>query len=133
MTGKIDPEKATVETIPGGYHLVTCGEWQVSVMNDGMISLPRLVRPQDVDDFCIAMAAAKEVGLTQQEENSKLEESIARETGSPLMQLQARRRQALANKDATRAEKTGQRAKSAQQARAGGPRGARKTQSKENT
>lgn len=115
-TAKLDENKATIESIPGGYHLVTCGGWQVSVLSDGMISLPRIVRPQDVDDFIGAMQAAKDVGLKQQEENAKAENA----------QLAARK--AAQQPDGTPRQMRAERAKAIQSARSGGPRGASKTE-----
>jgi len=121
-TEKLDADKATVQHVAGGYHLVTYNDWQVSVMNDGMISLPRIVRPQDIDDFCAAMMAAKEVGLAQQAENGeKAKEQYAA--------LAARRETAAAAAvRGTRRERSSDKAKRERQARASGPRGARKTQ-----
>jgi len=126
-TTKAKKGQATIQDVPGGYHLVTYGEWQVSVMNDGMISLPRIVRPQDIDDFCAAMEAAKEVGLKQIEQNEKLaKEQMSRAVASK----EARRAEfTRVNRAKTRREANSAKAKAVQQARAGGPRGARKTQS----
>lgn len=121
-TTKVSAEQAVVQDVPGGFHLVTVGEWQVSVMSDGMISLPRLVRPQDIDDFCAAMMAAKEVGLKQQAENGERAKAqhqalAARQESYKASALRSTRRERNAGK-----------AKADRQARAGGPRGASKTQ-----
>jgi hypothetical protein len=123
-TTKAKKEEATIQDIPGGYHLVTYGEWQVSVMNDGMISLPRLVRPQDIDDFCKAMEAAKDVGLKQQAEN---EEKANKALPKPGERSQRRNTLALSK---TRRERNAAKAKIDSAARQGGPRGAGKTESK---
>ena len=55
-------KKATVRKVPGNWHLVEYGNWQVSVGPDAMIMLPRHVHPREVDDFVGAMLAAAEVG-----------------------------------------------------------------------
>jgi hypothetical protein len=123
-TTKAKKDEATVQHIPGGYHLVTVGEWQVSVMNDGMISLPRIVRPQDIDDFVAAMLAAKDVALTQQAENEE------REKGQPSPESRTEYRHAQSASQ-TRNRRNATKAKINSMARQEGPRGARKTESKQ--
>jgi hypothetical protein len=59
---KATPRKAKVRTVPGNWHLVEYGNWQVSVGPDAMIMLPRHVHPREVEDFVGAMLAAAEVG-----------------------------------------------------------------------
>lgn len=115
-TTKLDESEATVQNIAGGYHLVTYGTWQVSVLPDGMISLPSLVRPQDVDDFMVAIEAARDVALTQISENdaARAEQIAALE--------------AVTNRS-TREERVAE-AKRIRSARSNGPRGARKSESK---
>lgn len=121
-TGKVKKGEATVQDVPGGYHLVTYGEWQVSVMSDGMISLPRIVRPQDIDDFCAAMVVAKDVGLKQQAENEKKAEEAQRprrRNAEPLTPTRRDRNMAQAKIDVA--------------ARQGGPRNTRKSESKKSS
>lgn len=120
-TEKLTAGEATVQDIAGGYHLVTYGEWQVSVMNDGMISLPRIVRPQDVDDFVQAMLAAKPVGLAQQETNEAAAATQRKQIGV------GRANASLRNRSAPRARGS-LKAKADKAARAGGPRGSRKSE-----
>lgn len=124
-TDKVKKGEATIQDIPGGYHLVTAGEWQVSVMNDGMISLPRIVRPQDIDDFCTAMMVAKDVGLKQQAENEEAAKKARRP--APGERRQQRNTNALTQ---TRRERNAAKAKIDYAARQGGPRNARKSESK---
>jgi hypothetical protein len=125
-TTKAKKDEATIQDIPGGYHLVTVGEWQVSVMNDGMISLPRIVRPQDIDDFVAAMLVAKEVGLKQQADN----EEMAKGQPKPGQRTQYRNSQGLTQ---TRRERNAAKANLDTAARQDGPRGARKSESTQQT
>lgn len=120
-TTKAKKDEATIQHVPGGYHLVTYGEWQVSVMNDGMISLPRIVRPQDIDDFISAMLAAKEVALKQQAENEANSESMPK----PGERTQYRRTKASSQ---PRREQNAARAKLDHAARQGGVRNAHKSE-----
>jgi hypothetical protein len=125
-TTKAKKDEATIQDIPGGYHLVTVGEWQVSVMNDGMISLPRIVRPQDIDDFVAAMLAAKDVGLKQQADN----EEAAKNMPKPGQRAQYRNSQGLTQ---TRRERNAAKAKLDSAARQEGVRNARKSESNQQT
>jgi hypothetical protein len=66
------PERvAKVQSFPNGWHLVTCGTWQISVGADGLIMLPRHLHPGEVEDFCTAAVAAAQVGAKVVEENFK--------------------------------------------------------------
>jgi hypothetical protein len=57
------PEPAArVQSYPNGWHLVSCGTWQISVSADGLLMLPRHLHPAEVEDFCTAAAAAAEIG-----------------------------------------------------------------------
>lgn len=114
-TGKLAEDAATVQRV-GDYALVTFGGWQVTVMPDHTISLPRLVRPEDVDDFCGAMAAAKEVAL-EQRESVRVEGD---DDAVSAVQDQSDRQ------NSGRVRQSAQQAKSARSARAKRSRGARK-------
>lgn len=115
MTSKVDPTQATVQDFPGGYHLVTYASWQVSVMADGMISLPKICRPQDVDDFIAAMQAAKDVGLKQIDDNNAAAAAARENDKAPRPLLTKRQNNSV-------------KAKADISARSEGPRGATKTE-----
>lgn len=53
----------------GAYHLVTFGQWQVTVDNAGDIKLPAMVTPELVDDLIGALVAAAPVARGQRENN----------------------------------------------------------------
>lgn len=50
------------ETPAGTWHLVDYNGWQISVGPDGLLMLPRHLRPSEVTDFCNAALAAVDVG-----------------------------------------------------------------------
>lgn len=58
-----------VQRFENGWHLVTAGNWQVSVASDGVISLPRHLDPGDVEDFLTALSAAATVAHSVRSEN----------------------------------------------------------------
>ena len=62
---------AEVERIATGWHLVTFGSWQVSISPDGLLMLPRHVKPSEVEEFVGACLAAAEVGAQVQAENAE--------------------------------------------------------------
>lgn len=64
-------DEVTVEQHPNGWSLVTVGCWQISVGPDGLIMLPRSLRPEDVEDFVCAAQAAAEIGAQVRSENAR--------------------------------------------------------------
>jgi len=56
---------ADILDMPTGHHLVTYDGYQLTVYPDGMIHLPRLVRPQDIDRFIGCLQAARPVAEAQ--------------------------------------------------------------------
>lgn len=103
-TEKLVDGQATVQTV-GDYDLVTYGGWQVTVMPDATVSLPRLVRPEDIDDFCGAMKAAKDVALARRAAAQESEEAAVqakkaeREQANEARQGRRQRRSARAKQE----------------------------------
>jgi hypothetical protein len=48
--------------LQGDWRLVKFGTWEISVGPDGLLMLPRYLRPQDWDDFIAAGAEAVQIG-----------------------------------------------------------------------
>jgi hypothetical protein len=67
-----DKEEATanVRILPGGWHVIDYGGWQVSVAPDGLLMLPRHLHPREVDEFVGAILAGAEVGAAVVAENA---------------------------------------------------------------
>src|SRR5579875_1946406 len=82
---KPEPEVTSVGFGPDGkpgpntHHLVHYETQQISVDNNGIIHPVPMIRPQDVDDVCVALQKAKEVGLRQQEMNRNDQAKAAKE------------------------------------------------------
>lgn len=131
-------DKAQVETLAevqqfGSYHLVTYGNYQLTVDNAGMIKLPALVRPQDIDEFVGAMLAAQPIGLTQQANNQHAQEQMSAFFTEQRRRAEEQERQAaLAPAVEKQPQEETPRELNRRQARAehvrkvGGPRGGRK-------
>jgi hypothetical protein len=65
------PVEPSCEEYPNGWSLVTAGTWQVSIGPDGLLMLPRHLRPQDVSEFVAAIEAAAREGARKIEENAR--------------------------------------------------------------
>lgn len=63
------PEDVSVQSFPNGWHLVTAGDWQVSISEDGLIRLPFGVMPETVGDLVEALKVAGEVGAAVRANN----------------------------------------------------------------
>ena len=46
----------------GDWKLIRYGSWEISVGPDGLLRLPNLLRPADVDDFLAAATEAAKIG-----------------------------------------------------------------------
>lgn len=125
-------KSSSVQSTESGYHNVTFGDAEVTVRNDGMITLPQLVPPHQVQDLAGALIAAQPVAEQQQAENEAAQEAAQtffdrqREEATAVQeavreaanQEQKRLAKAPARRATKPAEPTVQRRKS------GGPRGA---------
>lgn len=76
---------------PAGWSLVQHGSWEVSIGPDGMISLPKHLAPDEVEDFLAAVAKAAQVGAETQSANRSATPApgmpstlVVQESGQPL-------------------------------------------------
>ena len=82
-----DEPVAEVQLLPNAWHLVTVppsegrNGWEISVAPDGLLMLPRHLKPADVLDFVICARAAAEVGEKVRAENA---ERAAKDGGTGL-------------------------------------------------
>lgn len=62
---------ANVESTQTGYHRVQYGAAEVTVRPDGMITLPQLVPPEEIQDLAGALISAQPIGERQQADNEE--------------------------------------------------------------
>lgn len=64
------PSSVKVQSVDGGWNLVACGCWEISVGPDGLIMLPRHLDPDELDDFVEAMKSAAVVATETRAKNA---------------------------------------------------------------
>jgi hypothetical protein len=65
----IEEPVATVQKHESGWSRVQYKSWEISIGPDGCLMLPRLLKPEEVEDFVGAALAAAEVGTKMRADN----------------------------------------------------------------